>query len=73
MSQRTVVHVVPIFDGWAVKFDGSKSAFSTHVSKSEAEKSAVSLAQSMTPSEVVLHKEDGTVDAGQTYDDDVDL
>jgi hypothetical protein len=63
MSQRTVIHLTPIFDGWAVKFDGTKSVISAHTSRTEAEKAAKELAESLLPSVVVIHKDDGQVEA----------
>jgi len=57
MSEPMIIEAVPIFDGWAVKFQGTRSAYSTHDSKDEA-----TLAQSMLPSAVKVLKEDGTVE-----------
>jgi hypothetical protein len=69
MSQRTVIHLTPIYDGWAVKFDGTKSVISAHTSKNEAEKAAIDLAQSMPPSAVVVHRDDGEVETEMDFDE----
>ncbi|HEY3296608.1 MAG TPA: DUF2188 domain-containing protein [bacterium] len=62
MSEPMIIEAVPIFDGWAVKFQGTKSAYSTHDNKAAAVKAASELAQSMLPSAVKILKEDGTVE-----------
>ncbi len=62
MADPMIIEAVPIFDGWAVKFQGTKSAYSTHSSKDEAVKAAKALAQSMLPSAVKVLKEDGTIE-----------
>jgi hypothetical protein len=63
MSEPMIIEAVPIFDGWAVKFQGTKSAYSTHKDKDEAVKAAKTLAESMLPSAVKILKEDGSVES----------
>jgi len=68
MPEPMIIEAVPIFDGWAVKFHGTKSAYSTHDSKDEAIKAARILAQSMLPSSVKVLKEDGTVETEMEFE-----
>ena len=62
MTEPMIIETVPIFDGWAVKFQGTRSAYSTHDTKDDALRAAKALAQSMVPSAVKVLKEDGTVE-----------
>lgn len=68
MAEPMIIETVPIFDGWAVKFQGTKSAYSTHDTKDEAIKAAKTLAQSMLPSAVKVLKEDGTVETELAFE-----
>jgi hypothetical protein len=68
MAEPMIIEAVPIFDGWAVKFQGTKSAYSTHNNKDEAVKAAKVLAQSMTPSAVKVLKEDGTLEVEMDFE-----
>jgi hypothetical protein len=68
MAEPMIIEALPIFDGWAVKFQGTKSAYSTHDSKAEAIQAAKTLAQSMLPSSVKVLKEDGTVESEMEFE-----
>ncbi len=69
MAEPMIIEAVPIFDGWAVKFHGTKSVYSTHDTKVEALKAAETLAKSMLPSAVKVLKEDGTVETEMAFDE----
>jgi hypothetical protein len=71
MTQRTVIHLTPIVDGWAVKFDGTKSVISAHMTRMEAEKAAIDLAKSMIPSAVIVHLDNGEVEKEIEFEEQV--
>lgn len=69
---RTVYHVVPDTDAgmWKVKKEGAKRASKTEDNKRPAVKWAKRTAKKNKPSEVVVHKRDGTIGPRHTYKDD---
>jgi hypothetical protein len=69
MAEPMIIEALPIFDGWAVKFHGTKSVYSTHDSKNEALKAAEILAKSMLPSAVKILKEDGTIETELDFEE----
>lgn len=68
MAERTVYHVVPNQDeGWKVELEGASQASSTHQNKDEAVERARELAQDREPSQIIIHREDGTIQEERTY------
>ena len=67
-SGRTVYHVKPDGEGWTVKGDGAERASSTHGTKKEALTAARELAHNKVPSQLVVHKADGSVQEKWSYD-----
>jgi hypothetical protein len=65
---RKVYRVLPDGDNWVVKKDGV--VLSNHYKKDPAIDSARSLALSNQPSQVVVHRSDGTIEKEWTYGDD---
>lgn len=62
-----VYHVIPHDSGWAVQRDGAQQASSTHATKKEAVTAARELAHSKAPSELVIFKQDRTVQETFAY------
>jgi hypothetical protein len=56
--------------GWQVKKQGNLAASSTHVTKDAAVTAGQTLAKANQPSQLVVHKSDGTFDYEYTYGDD---
>lgn len=67
-GNRTVYHVKPDGEGWVVKGDGAERAVSTHDTKKEALTAARELAHGKAPSQLVVHKSDGSVQEKFSYD-----
>jgi poly(hydroxyalkanoate) granule-associated protein len=65
---RKVYHVSTHEDGWKVEAEGASRATSVHPTKDEAVSAAKELAQHQAPSQVVVHKIDGAIQANFTYD-----
>lgn len=65
---RTVYHVLPASEGWQVKGQGAERASSVHGTKKEALTAGRDLAHGKVPSQLVVHKSDGTVQESWTYD-----
>jgi hypothetical protein len=66
-KQRTVYHVMPGNDRWEVRGEGAQRATSVHETKREAVASARQLAHSRQPSQLVVHRLDGTVQDSFVY------
>ena len=64
---RKSYHVAPHEDGWEVKLEGASRATSVHATKDEATGAARELARKNEPSQVVIHRLDGTVQSHTTY------
>ena len=60
-AERTTYHVAPHEDGWKVAKEGAKAATSVHSTKAEALDAAREVAKRAEPSQVVVHKQDGTI------------
>jgi poly(hydroxyalkanoate) granule-associated protein len=58
---RTAVKVAPGDSGWEVKVGRARKAVSTHSTKAAALEAARQLARERTPSRLVVHKKDGSV------------
>ncbi len=71
MSNRKTYHVTPCIEGgWEVKAQGHPKAVSAHTTKDEAVAKAKGLAKDEEPSQVIVHKQDGTFQTEYTYGDD---
>jgi poly(hydroxyalkanoate) granule-associated protein len=66
---RAVYHVVPHEGGWAVKREGDAQAMSVHDTKAPALERARELARASEPSQLVIHRKDGTIQDSATYGD----
>jgi uncharacterized protein YjbJ (UPF0337 family) len=53
--------------GWKVQAEGTSRATSVHKTKGEAVANAKELARSRPPSQLLIYKQDGTVQTEQTY------
>lgn len=67
-AQVTVYSVVARDEGWAVEKKGAGRAVSLHPTKDEALESARALAGENRPSELVVHRKDGTVQDTVVYE-----
>jgi hypothetical protein len=68
MASRTVYHVLPGRDrGWDVRREGVQRAESHYDRKDEAVSRARDLAKSREPGQVIVHKQDGTIQVEYTY------
>jgi hypothetical protein len=66
-ADEPTFNVVPREDGWAVQLAGANRATSVHATKEEAVERARALAADRAPSQLVVHKKDGTVQDTITY------
>ena len=62
-----VFHVLPTDDGWSVKAEAAERASSTHTTKKEALEAARGLVKSHEPSQLIIHRLDGTVQDAHVY------
>lgn len=60
--------VIPSRSNWAVTTSGS--TLSTHVTKGDAITAAVTVARANQPSQLLIHRADGTIEDERTYGDD---
>jgi hypothetical protein len=68
MAGRVVYHVVPGSDaGWKVKASHASRASSTHENKADAVAHARDLVKNLPLGQVVIHKQDGTIETEHTY------
>ncbi len=65
---RKVFHVVPNGTSWQVKHNGK--VLSNHTLKSNAIESGQSVAKANEPSQLVVHRADGTIEFEYTYGND---
>lgn len=70
MAKRTVYHVSPSGDRWKVKREGAAQAAKTFDLKAAAITYARSVAKNNKPSQVIVHRKDGTIETEWTYGDD---
>ena len=70
VKQRFVTHVFKRGEEWIVRTAGATQPISTHPTKGEAVRAAVSMAHENEPSQVKIHKEDGTFEEERTFGDD---
>lgn len=65
-----VLHVVPNDEGWIITAEGEDAPVSTHDTKKEAVSTAREAAKEQAPSQLVVHKQDRSVQESFTYDAD---
>lgn len=71
MSKRVQYRVLPTESGeWQVKKTGGQRASAVVENKADAVKEASRLAQSQPLGQVVIHKQDGTIQTEYTYGKD---
>lgn len=63
-----VYHVRPADDGWVLEAEGAKRPESTYQTKRAAVSAARSFAAGKAPSELVIHRADGTIQDRHAYD-----
>lgn len=63
-----IYHVMKSGDQWSVQADGAARASSLHPNKKEALAAARVLAASKAPSQLVIHRVDGSVQDTRTYE-----
>lgn len=67
-TKATIYHVTRSGEQWAVELEGSSRASSLHSTKREAVSTARALASERRPSQLVIHRLDGSVQDSHTYD-----
>jgi hypothetical protein len=67
-GERKVYHVLWTEEQWKVEAEGATRATSLHNTKDEALAAARELAQAQTPSQIVVHRMDGSVQTQYTYE-----
>ncbi len=67
---RKVYQVTPQDDAWMVTLDGKKKPLAQYETKSAALEAARELAKANEPSQLIIHRADGTVQTSHTYDPD---
>jgi poly(hydroxyalkanoate) granule-associated protein len=65
--EARVFHVVPNDEGWVVTVEGEEDHASTHETKKEAVSAARETARGHTPSQLVVHKQDRSVQERFSY------
>lgn len=68
--EERVLHVVPGDDGWTVKVEGEDDAVSTHDTKKEAVSAGRETAKEHVPSQLIVHKQDRSVQNTISYDEE---
>ena len=69
-TDRKVFHVEPHDEGWKLTLEGNAAPVSVHGTKDEAMTAAREAAKKAEPSQVVVHKMDGTVQSQFGYGED---
>ncbi|ALM50324.1 hypothetical protein AMR72_16390 [Flavobacterium psychrophilum] len=69
-ENRKIYHVLPAEDGWEGRLEDALRASVTGKNKEEVLERTVELAQNRMPSQVIIHKADGTIQTEHTYGDD---
>lgn len=67
--EEHVLHVIPNDDGWIVSIEGEADAVSTHDTKREAVSAGREEAKKHAPSQLIVHKQDRSVQETFSYDD----
>lgn len=66
--EARVLHVVPNDEGWIVTMEGEDAPVSAHGTKKEAVSAARETAKDHAPSQLVVHKQDRSVQESFSYD-----
>ncbi len=66
-KSRTVYHLMPHKDGWQVRKDNSGKPELVREHKQDARSEARDLAHDHEPSQLVIHRTDGTIQTVHTY------
>jgi poly(hydroxyalkanoate) granule-associated protein len=69
-AEAHVFHVAPNDDGWIITVEGEDEPISEYGTKKEAVSAARSTAKEQAPSELVVHKQDRSVQESFSYDAD---
>ena len=70
MAKRKVYHVAPKDDRWEIKAEGAQRATKLTDTKKEAVAAAKEMAKRQLPSQLIVHKTDGTIQHEFTYDEE---
>ena len=71
MNKRKVYHVAPKKgSGWKVQAEGTQRPTRIKKTKEDAVQEAKDLAKRQKPSQVIIHKKDGTIQTEYTYGED---
>jgi len=70
MPKRKVYHIVPREKGWSMKREGSDRAMKNFTRKKDAMDYARQRAKAEQPSQVKIHKKDGTIQSEHAYGKD---
>jgi hypothetical protein len=70
MSERAIYDVIPRGERWAVKGRGAKRAVGVFDDKKDAVRRAKDIAKRWVESQVVIRKQDGTIQTEHTYGTD---
>ncbi len=68
VSRSKTYHVKKSGDQWAIELEGASRATSLHATKKEAVSAARDLAAGKRPSQLVIHRVDGTIQDSHTYE-----
>lgn len=69
-AEETVFHLVPHEEGWAVTQEGASGPHSIHGTKKEAMSAGRDAAKAHLPSQLIVHKQDRSVQESFSYDED---
>lgn len=68
MADLMIIHVHPYGNLWKIQIAGMRVEHSVHESRSEAVEAAIKLAHQHRSSQVVLHRDDGSIESTRDYD-----
>jgi hypothetical protein len=68
--EARVFHVAPSDDGWTITMEGEDAPVGSHDTKKEAVSAARTAAKEQAPSQLVVHKQDRSVQESFSYDAD---
>mgnify|MGYP006296315939 CR=1 FL=1 len=67
-AEARILHVIPGEDGWVVKAEGEDAPVSTYDTKKEAVSAGRKEAKTSVPSQLIVHKQDRSVQETFSYD-----
>lgn len=70
--RRKVYHLSPADEGWTIGLEDVEEPISTHETKDAALAAGRDLAQQAEPSQLVVHRKDGTIQTAYSYGDEED-